>query len=119
MLRTLRFQDFYSPPVYDGVLAAASLLHLQPGELRSAIEKLVGALVPGGVLCATFKRGEGPCVEKDGRFFYKVTTAKLEQVFGLVPHIGNLCFEETLGSSSFAQPTKWLVAYATKSKWRI
>ena len=113
-VRSLRFQDFYARPMYDGILAAASLLHLHPDELPRVVNKLFSALVPGGVLCATFKEGDGPCTEKDGRFFNKVNVETLKQVFGKFPHIGDLDFEETIGSSSFAQPTKWLMVYATK-----
>ena len=113
-VRTGRFQDFYAPPMYDGILAAAALLHLKPNELPIAVEKLFSALVPGGVLCTTFKYGEGTCVEKDGRFFNKVTSKNLVQVFSQIPNVGDLSFEETLGSSSFTEPTKWLIAYATK-----
>jgi SAM-dependent methyltransferase len=53
---------------FDGIWAAASLLHLPKQGMEWVFRDLHDALVPNGVLYASFKRGVGEAV-RDGRFF--------------------------------------------------
>lgn len=59
----------YPPASFDGVWAMASLLHLEPGEVRDTLARLRDLLVPGGVLFASVKRGRGLAGDDDGRWF--------------------------------------------------
>lgn len=68
----LRFQDLDAAPEFDGVWACASLLHLRRAEIPGAVSRLAAALVPGGVLYASFKRGGG-AGERGGRHFTDYT----------------------------------------------
>jgi len=51
---------------FDGVWANASLLHVPKREMAQVFQDFHDALVPGGILYASFKRGEGV---REGRFF--------------------------------------------------
>jgi SAM-dependent methyltransferase len=68
----LRFQDVAYEEAFDGVWACASLLHLPRAGVRDAVGRLVKALVPGGVLYVSFKRGAGEG-ERGGRHFTDYT----------------------------------------------
>ncbi len=61
---------------YEGVWCCASLLHVPPGELAEVMARVARALVVGGVLYVSFKRGEGERVV-EGRFFHDETSASL------------------------------------------
>jgi SAM-dependent methyltransferase len=81
MVEALRFQEVAFGPVFDGVWACASLLHVPSSEMSDAVGRLANSLKPGGVLFASFKEGEGE-VERGGRRFTNYTPTTLER--GLV-----------------------------------
>jgi len=62
------FQEYTTELKFDGIWACASLLHLEPEELKSVITKFAGFLKPGGVFFMSFKYGTEDYV-KDGRYF--------------------------------------------------
>ncbi len=64
----LRFEDIDWPSSFDGVWASASLLHISLAELPDTLRRLSAALVPGGILYASFKYGSGER-KHDGRRF--------------------------------------------------
>lgn len=53
---------------FDGVWAAASLLHVPPERMEESLRKLMQALKPGGILYISFKYGRGTH-EYDARFY--------------------------------------------------
>jgi SAM-dependent methyltransferase len=63
---------------FDGVWANASLLHVAKDALAQVFAKLHDALVPDGVLYASFKRGEGEHL-REGRFFNDYTEESLAE----------------------------------------
>lgn len=63
-----RFQDIHWRESFEGVWACASLLHVSAAELPDALRRLASALVPAGVLYASFKYGHGER-EYHGRHF--------------------------------------------------
>ncbi|NCA72135.1 MAG: class I SAM-dependent methyltransferase, partial [Sphingobacteriia bacterium] len=54
-----RFQDIDWVARFDAIWACASLLHVPMLELPGVMRRLARALVPGGVLYASFKHGAG------------------------------------------------------------
>lgn len=78
--RVQTFQDFQSEPVYDGIWACASLLHVQADELSDAIRRLVHALKPEGALYMSFKHGSGERLSADGRFYLDMDEDRLRAV---------------------------------------
>lgn len=97
---------------FDGVWACASLLHVPAVATRDALTRLRRALVAGGVLYASYKRGDGERWES-GRFFNDQTRASIE---GLLTEVG---FErartwETRDARPDRADTVWVNALA----WR-
>jgi SAM-dependent methyltransferase len=80
----LRFQDLDFVEEFDGVWASASLLHVPRAEIDGVLERLRRALVPGGVLYASFKHGEGERV-RNGRFFNSYTEASFAALIARHP----------------------------------
>lgn len=66
--RHLRHQDVAFVDAFDGVWAMASLLHVPHAELPDVLARYGRALVPGGVLFASFKLGTGEVVRHDRLF---------------------------------------------------
>jgi len=65
----LRFQEIDFSNEFDGVWANASLLHVPYSEFRAVLQRLHTALTPGGVLYASFKKGD-QFRNAGGREFY-------------------------------------------------
>jgi SAM-dependent methyltransferase len=78
--RVQTFQDFESEPVYDGIWACASLLHVRADELDDAVRRLVHALKPEGALYMSFKHGSGERLSADGRFYLDMDEERLRAV---------------------------------------
>ncbi len=68
----LRFEDLAFDEAFDGIWACASLLHVPRAEMPTVLDRLARALVPRGVLFASFKWGDGEVV-RDGRLFTSYT----------------------------------------------
>jgi SAM-dependent methyltransferase len=64
----LSFQQLSFVREFDGVWACASLLHVPKATMGEVFSRLHAALVPGGTLYASFKRGAGESF-REGRFF--------------------------------------------------
>ena len=76
-VKQMLFSELDACEKYDGIWACASILHLPVKELEDVIGKLERALVPDGVLYASFKYGtfEGM---RNGRYFTDFTEEKLK-----------------------------------------
>jgi SAM-dependent methyltransferase len=90
----LRFQDVAFDARFDGIWACASLLHVPMSELGDAVGRLIRALVPGGILYASFKSGEGERRE-GGRHFTDFTPRSIERFLSTVPGVRAECIWET------------------------
>lgn len=77
-MRSLPFRN----GVFDGVWAAASLIHLPKPAVRTTLRDLHGLVPPGGVLAATFVQGRNSGFLRTGwipgRFFSRWRKAELE-----------------------------------------
>ena len=72
----LRFEQMIYEGEFDGIRACASLLHVDRAELPDVFDRLARAIRPGGIVYASFKRGEGDRV-RDGRRFTDFTVGTL------------------------------------------
>jgi hypothetical protein len=103
--RKLRFQDMDFASIFDGVWARASLLHLEPADLKEALRKLVSALKSNGWLYACFKEGEGERFDADGRFFCDMSESRFRSM--LLKTDGSL--RECLAAEDqFGRPERWI-----------
>lgn len=78
-VRQMRFQDFEETSYYDGIWACASLLHLEPEELKEVLLHLYNALKMDGYLYASFKYGEFTGI-RNGRYFTDMTQESLMEI---------------------------------------
>lgn len=69
---------------FDGIWACASLLHLPEAELPGVLARLTQALNPGGVLYASFKRGQFSG-ERNGRYFTDLEPEVAEELVSQTP----------------------------------
>jgi SAM-dependent methyltransferase len=83
-VRQMTFDQVAWKDRFDGVWACASLLHVPKAEITAAIERLLAALKPGGVLFCSFKKGEGEGVYR-GRFFNYYTEETLCELLDILP----------------------------------
>lgn len=77
-VRNELFQDLDDDEAYDGVWACSSILHLPRVQLADVLLRIERALVPGGVLYASFKHGERDDMQ-DGRHFTDFTESSLRE----------------------------------------
>lgn len=78
-VRQLRFQELDYEACFDGIWACASLLHVPERQQPEVFRRLMRALVPGGVLYASWKYGETERTEaSSGRRFCDMTEQRAE-----------------------------------------
>jgi SAM-dependent methyltransferase len=80
----LRHQEVAFVEEFDGVWSMASLLHVPHSELPDVLERYRRALVPGGVLFASFKHGEGEHY-RDERLFANQNDASFREIIAKIP----------------------------------
>jgi SAM-dependent methyltransferase len=71
----MRFQDMNFSKEFDGIWAAASLIHIPPHELKNVISRVRRALKPEGIFFANFKHGEGEFTQEERTFYYMTETS--------------------------------------------
>lgn len=79
-----RVQDLNQTASFEGIWACASLLHVPRTELPDAFDRLAQALVPRGVLYASFKWGTQDSVV-DGRHFTNLEPEALRSLLRARP----------------------------------
>jgi len=117
-VRCLSFDDITQRNVYDGIWAAASLLHLPSAQLPKTLSTLASALKDGGILYASFKYGEGEYV-KEGRHFTPLNEEMAAALFG---RLGNLKLLKTWLSDDVRKERrgeKWLNILAKKETYDV
>ena len=65
---------------FDGVWACASLLHLTKDDAVLALQKLVASLKYGGILYASWKKGEGERDDEYERYYSDLGEAEIERI---------------------------------------
>lgn len=76
----MQFQEVDFAPIFDGIWAAASLMHVPSYEIQRVLKKLKKGLSPNGILYASFKYSdfEG---QRNGRYFLDLTPKKAHPIF--------------------------------------
>ena len=76
----LQFQEIEFDPIFDGIWALASLLHVPSNEIKMVLNKLKNSLKSNGAMYASFKYGdfEG---ERNGRYFNDFTEDSAIRLF--------------------------------------
>lgn len=79
-VRCMDFEELDYEAEFDGVWACASLLHASKSLLPSVLGKIHRALVPGGILYFSFKRGDSERMAGE-RFFNDYTEDTVKDLF--------------------------------------
>ena len=64
----ISFQQMEFENEFDAVWASASILHIPRNEISDVLNRISDALIPNGILYASFKHGDQE-YEKEGRYF--------------------------------------------------
>jgi hypothetical protein len=115
LTQVLTFQEFCSPPRFDGIWACASLLHVPEPELPETLTKLVAALKPGGVLYLSVKHGSGERLSDDGRLFVDLNEDELRSLFAPLTNMTLAKIWITEGEGALRGKDQWLNAIAVKA----
>lgn len=86
-VQVMTFMDLSTTAHYDGIWACASLLHVPEAQQPEALSRLCLALKPGGVLYASYKRGDSEREDEMGRPFTDANEGRVEQWLTNVPGI--------------------------------
>jgi SAM-dependent methyltransferase len=113
--RVQRFQDIEQEAAFDGIWANASLLHVPVRDIDDVLARLARALVPGGLLHASVKVGDGERVAPDGRLFLDYSEASLRALFARCPALQLVSLETSPAQPGQLDDRAWLVALATRS----
>jgi len=82
----LRHEDVIFDAAFEGIWSNASLLHVAQADLPGVLARYRDALVPGGVMFASFKHGSGE-VHRDERLFSNQTAGSFRQLIDMVPDL--------------------------------
>lgn len=113
-VRTMRFEELAAEEAYDGIYAAASLLHVTRTELPTVLRKIHAALRSNGVAWASFKVGSNEGVDSLGRYYNYLDTAELTALWKAAGPWAKIELEQWLGSGFDNQPTKWAAITAVR-----
>lgn len=100
---------------FDGVWAAASLLHVPLEEITEIFRLIAQALKPAGILYASFKYGdfEG---ERNGRYFTDLTEERLSSLLKPIDNFETIEIFVTVDVRSGHENVKWLNMILRKKK---
>lgn len=113
-VRTMRFEELAAKEAYDGVYAAASLLHVPRTNLPLVLRKIHAAIRSNGVVWASFKAGSNEGVDSLGRYYNYLDTAELTALWEAAGPWAKMELEEWLGSGFDDQPTNWAAITAVR-----
>ncbi len=113
--QVIRFQELESTPLYDGIWACASLLHVPAKELHDALTRLLRALKLGGVLYVSVKHGSGERLADDGRLFVDLDKTGIQKLFAKFPDISLRKIWISGGEGPLRGRDNWLNALALKA----
>jgi SAM-dependent methyltransferase len=82
----IRHEEVDIEQAFDGIWSNASLLHVATADLPHVLGRYARALVPAGVLFASFKHGQGE-VTRRGRRFTNHTEASFRTLLAGVPEL--------------------------------
>ena len=99
---------------FDGVWACASLLHVPAEDLPVVLGKLHDALVPGGILWASFKLGTEERIDGD-RLFTDFDEARMRALLARVSGFSLIELYVTLDSRNEFSHQSWLNIICRKS----
>ncbi|MBK1666459.1 hypothetical protein CKO28_00195 [Rhodovibrio sodomensis] len=98
---------------FDGIWACASLLHLTPAALTDAVHRLARALRVRGVIQMSFKEGDGPRIDRLGRYMHDQSWLSLKHLLCGCPDLELVRIFNT-GDRMPGRDTTWINAVARR-----
>jgi cyclopropane fatty-acyl-phospholipid synthase-like methyltransferase len=113
-VRIMRFEELAAEQAYDGIYAAASLLHVPRIDLPFVLRRIYAALVPNGVVWASFKTGANEGLDGLGRYYNYLDATELTSLWQAAGPWTKMEIEQWLGSGYDDQPTAWAAITAIR-----
>lgn len=107
------FTAFMPDGRYHGIWANASLLHLPPRAIHDVVQRLTGALDPGGVFFMSFKHGDFAGI-RDGRYYTCLTEPLLRELLRDIEALQPGAFFMTQDALPGREDLVWLNAILIK-----
>lgn len=111
-VRVLLAADLDEKQAYDGVWAAASLLHVPRPSLAAIVAKIRRALKPSGVFFTSYKAGERDGRDALGRYYKYPSADWLRKTYEASGPWRSLSIESAPGGGYDGQPATWLYGVA-------
>lgn len=112
-VRILRFEELDYEEAFDAIWASASLLHVSSNALPDVMRRVAKALVPSGLIFASFKESDRDWHDGRGRYFAAMSANRLcalSEKAGFVVE----AIERSQALSYDGRETTWLAMTATK-----
>ncbi|GGF42886.1 SAM-dependent methyltransferase [Youhaiella tibetensis] len=107
-VRVMRFDELDEVDAYDGIWAAASLLHAPRRTLTGILTLVHRAMRPGATFVASFKGGQAEGRDGFGRYYNYFDGPTLLRHFEDAADWENLEISQELGSGYDGKATDWL-----------
>lgn len=111
-IKCLRFQEFEPKPIYDGIWANASLLHVPHEELHDVLISFRNSLKPGGSLYCSFKYGKQDSIDTAGRSFTNRTCEALNKDLTLAGFTARRTITLQQSTTPEGAPQEWVIGLA-------
>lgn len=111
-VKVMLFNELDAVDLYDGVYACAALTHAPRADLGAVIGRIHRAMVPGGIVWASFKTGTAEGQDSLGRTYNYLSAAQLDQLWRANGTWAELTLESWLGSAYDRKPTEWAAVTA-------
>ena len=111
-VKVMLFNELDAVGLYDGVYACAALTHAPRADLGAVIGRIHRAMVPGGIVWASFKTGTAEGQDGLGRTYNYLSAAELDQLWRANGTWAKLTLESWLGSAYDRKPTEWAAVTA-------
>lgn len=79
-VQTKNILDLNKRNEFDGIWASSSLPHLPKSEIGDGFNSLISALKKGGILYASFKKGDGEGIDDKGRYLSRYQISEIEDL---------------------------------------
>ena len=112
----LRFQEMAFCEAFDGIWAAASLLHVPQREVGNVFRRLIRSLRISGACFMSFKRGSGERFDAGGRLYHDQTLASLGELLRGYPQLETLETWESDSPRPDRQGEFWVQAIVRRSR---
>lgn len=113
-VQLMTFQELDFSGAFDGIWACASLLHVPRREMQGVLARLARALVPGGVLYASFKYGDGEGWRGE-RLFNSYDEQSFAELLQSVPALSTTQVWQTTDVRPDRADERWLNALLTRT----